>query len=69
MIDQMVSYNRNTGPSMQVSVLLLGDSNERSRVQGAMSNPWYLPLCSRPCTMGMALDSTRKTVNRSGGRE
>ena len=67
MIDQMVSYNRYSGPSMGASVL--GDSNERSRVQGAMSNPWYLPLRSRPCTMGMALDSTRKTVNRSGGRE
>lgn len=67
MIDQMVSYNRNTGPSM-------GFRSWRFQrtLQSPGSNvqsPWYLPLRSRPCTMGMALDSTRKTVNRSGGRE
>ena len=69
MIDQMVSYNRNTGPSMGASVL--GDSNERSRVQGAIvqSVVSASPISSMHHGHGSRLDEKdRKPIWRAGVR-
>ena len=69
MIDQMVSYNRNTGPSM--GFLAIPTNLERSRVQGAIvqSVVSASPISSMHHGHGSRLDEKdRKPIWRAGMR-